>query len=158
MANIGKLFALGLTASAAIAAGAIIAPHEGKELTVYVDPVGVLTSCYGHTGAELTLGQTFTEAECFEQLAVDVAKFDKAVRDMTAGTGISDQELAAYISLSYNVGLGNFRTSTLRRKLHAGDRVGACNELSRWVYAGGKKLNGLVTRREAERKLCLSGI
>ncbi|WP_405045477.1 glycoside hydrolase family protein [Pseudomonas aeruginosa] len=48
--------------------------------------------------------------------------------------------------------------STLLRKLNAGDVRGACAELSRWVYAGGKKLGGLVRRRAAERELCEIGL
>ena len=65
---------------------------------------------------------------------------------------------AALGSFVYNVGAGNFQSSTLLRKAKAGDLVGACNELPRWVYAKGQKLNGLVRRREAERQLCLEGL
>lgn len=67
-------------------------------------------------------------------------------------------EHAAYLSFIYNVGVGAFADSTLRVKLFKGDRRGACNELSRWVYADGKKLAGLVKRREAERQVCLKDL
>ena len=71
---------------------------------------------------------------------------------------LTQGELDAYTSFAYNVGLGAFQTSTLLRKLKAGDRVGACNELRRWVYAKGRVLPGLVARRAAEEKMCLSGL
>ena len=70
---------------------------------------------------------------------------------------LSEQEHAAYLSFHYNVGAGNFRSSTLLRHLNAGERIEACKQLSRWVYAKGIKLPGLVARRAAERELCLHG-
>jgi lysozyme len=66
--------------------------------------------------------------------------------------------VAAYTSFTYNVGVGAFEKSTLLRKLNGGDRVAACNELPRWVYARGVKLPGLVNRRREEQALCLSGL
>jgi lysozyme len=69
-----------------------------------------------------------------------------------------DTRIAALTSFAYNVGIDNFRKSTLLRKLNAGDIVGACNELPRWNKAKGQVLPGLVKRREAERQLCLKGI
>jgi lysozyme len=60
------------------------------------------------------------------------------------------------VSFIYNVGSGNFQASTLRRKIKAGDLAGAANEFPRWVYGGGRRLPGLVRRREAERTLFLS--
>ncbi len=52
---------------------------------------------------------------------------------------------------------GNFRTSTLLRKINQGDIKGACDQLRRWTYAGGKQWKGLMTRREIEREICLWG-
>ncbi|EFC7736166.1 lysozyme, partial [Escherichia coli] len=54
-------------------------------------------------------------------------------------------------------GAGNFRTSTLLRKINQGDIKGACDQLRRWIYAGGKQWKGLMTRREIEREVCLWG-
>ncbi|ASO79311.1 lysozyme [Escherichia coli] len=55
------------------------------------------------------------------------------------------------------MGAGNFRTSTLLRKINQGDIKGACDQLRRWAYAGGKQWKGLMTRREIEREVCLWG-
>ncbi|EED0936390.1 lysozyme RrrD, partial [Escherichia coli] len=49
------------------------------------------------------------------------------------------------------------RTSTLLRKINQGDIKGACDQLRRWTYAGGKQWKGLMTRREIEREICLWG-
>jgi lysozyme len=67
---------------------------------------------------------------------------------------LTDGQKAAFLSFAFNVGNGNFCGSTLVRKANAGDMRGACAELSRWVYAGGKELPGLVRRRAAERAMC----
>ncbi|MDE3955691.1 glycoside hydrolase family protein, partial [Glaesserella parasuis] len=53
---------------------------------------------------------------------------------------------------------GTVSKSTFFRKIKSGDYVGACNELPKWVYSGGKKLRGLEIRREKEKALCLAGL
>ena len=77
---------------------------------------------------------------------------------ISAQVALPEPPRAALASFVYNVGEGNFARSTLLRKLNQGDLRGACHELSRWVYAGGRKLNGLVSRRATERELCLAGL
>lgn len=151
-----KLITLGLS-TAIVTSGAFIADHEGFVPGTYVDPVGIITSCYGHTDKTLKLGQKFTEQQCLEQLAKDLAKHDKEMLSYVK-VALSEQEHAAYLSFVYNVGSGNFSSSTLLKKLNNGDRVGACLQLTRWVYAKGIHLNGLVKRRNAEKDLCLSGL
>ncbi|MFG0453588.1 lysozyme [Shewanella sp. YQ_9] len=148
------LIAAGLS-GATLTGGVFIAEHEGRVLETYVDPVGILTSCYGHTDAELELGQFFTEQQCLAQLADDLDVAARQLHHYTVPVQLTDSEKAAYLSFIYNVGAEAFRTSTLRKKLLAGDHTGACNELSRWVYAKGEILPGLVKRRSAERELCL---
>ncbi len=70
---------------------------------------------------------------------------------------IPETTRGALYSFVYNVGAGNFRTSTLLRKINQGDIKGACDQLRRWTYAGGKQWKGLMTRREIEREICLWG-
>lgn len=151
-----KLLALGLS-SALATTGMFVAEHEGLVLGTYVDPVGILTSCYGHTGKELKLNQKFTEAQCLDQLAKDLSKHDKEMMRYVK-VPLSDEEHSAYLSFSYNVGVGNFKSSTLLKLLNKEKRVEACNQLTNWVFAKGKKLKGLVNRREEEKNLCLSGL
>lgn len=155
-----KLIALGLTVGLATA-GAVISEHEGLVLGTYVDPVGILTSCYGNTGLDssgekLQRGKVYTESECLMQLAGDLVHFEKDINRLVK-VPISNKERAAYISFIYNVGVNNFKSSTLLKKLNSGDRTAACNELSKWVYAKGFKLPGLIKRREKEKEMCLDG-
>ena len=130
----------------------VVTYYEGKVNRSYVDPVGVLTSCYGHTGPELKPGQTFTDEQCLAQLEADLTKH--AIALDCVRTPLTDGQKAAFLSFAFNVGNGAFCSSTLVRKANTGDMPGACSELSKWVYAGGKQLPGLVKRRAAERALC----
>ena len=147
------LLAMGLS-GALLTGGVLVAQQEGLVLGTYVDPVGIVTACFGQTGPEFELGQRFSEQECLAMLAEDLDVFDRQLTNQVR-VPLTDSERAAYLSFMYNVGAQNFSDSTLRKKLLRGDRIGACNELSRWVYAKGKKLQGLVNRRETERQLCL---
>jgi lysozyme len=143
-----------------IGAAALVLPFvarwEGTIPKTYRDPVGILTACTGHTGPELRMGQTWTQAECEEMLAGDLLTAARGVQDCVTEP-LSDQELAAYTSFAFNVGTSAFCGSTLLVKLNAGDHVGACEEISKWIYAQGVRLQGLVNRRAAERSLCLAG-
>ncbi|MGQ7245471.1 lysozyme [Salinicola sp. V024] len=146
----------------AIAGGAmgillLIVPwFEGTEMQSYQDAVGVWTVCTGHTG-DVTAGMTATPAQCEAFLRSDLGVALSAVDDLVT-VDIPETTRASLGSFVFNVGRGAFAGSTLLKKLNAGDIVGACNQLPRWVYAGGKRLRGLVTRRAEERSLCLMGV
>ncbi|AQU84931.1 MULTISPECIES: lysozyme [unclassified Halomonas] len=148
--------AIGATAGALSIATAVVSYYEGYRPTAYRDPVGIATICYGHT-ATARMGQTHSQERCTELLQADLGHAFSAV-DRRAQVELPPPTRAALASFVYNVGEGAFARSTLLRKLNAGDLRGACNELSRWVYAGGKQLNGLIKRRATERELCLAGI
>lgn len=143
-------------AAAAALAVSTVAFYEGKVNHTYVDPVGVLTSCYGHTGPGLRKGQAFSDEQCLAQLQADLVKHAAALECVKRP--LTDGQKAAFLSFAFNVGNSAFCGSTLVRKVNAGDMPGACAELSRWTYAGGKQLPGLVNRRAAERKLCEAGL
>tara|TARA_B100000700_G_scaffold161345_1_gene178662 strand:- start:26475 stop:26999 length:525 start_codon:yes stop_codon:yes gene_type:complete len=153
--NKARLVALGLSGVVA-ATGITIARYEGKELVGYIDPVGVVTSCYGHTRLA-EVGKVYTDAECLELLAEDLEEHNQQLMQVVS-VPLSRGEHIAYLSFHYNVGAGNFRRSSLLKLLNSGHRVRACNELQRWIYAGGRKLNGLIDRRDHERQLCLKGV
>jgi lysozyme len=130
----------------------LIAHFEGTVYRTYRDPIGILTSCTGHTGPELMMGQTWTQEQCDQQLYGDLMKHAPALD--CVHRPLTDGQKAAFLSFAFNVGNGNFCKSTLVRKANAGDMPGACAELSRWTLAGGKELPGLVRRRAAERAMC----
>ncbi|MGQ5735321.1 lysozyme [Serratia sp. IR-2025] len=147
-----KLLAAVGGGSMAIAA-VLIPSLEGVEYKPYRDVVGVLTVCYGHTGADILPGKTYTEAECKALLDKDLVPFARSV-ERSVKVPASEYQKAALISFSYNVGVKAFETSTLLKKLNAGDSRGACDELRRWNKAGGKVWKGLINRREVEREIC----
>lgn len=154
--SLKRRLAVGATAGALSIATAVVSYYEGYRPSAYRDPVGIPTICYGHT-AGVELGQTHSQAECKALLAGDLGIAFAAV-DRRVDVALPPKRRAALASFVYNVGETQFAGSTLLRKLNAGDIRGACNELSRWVYAIGRKLAGLVKRRATERELCLAGL
>lgn len=141
-------------AGAAALAVALVVHFEGTVYQVYRDPIEILTACTGHTGPELKMGQTFTKAQCQAMLDEDLLKHAKALECVSKP--MTDGQKAAFVSFAFNVGNQAFCRSTLARLANLGRFAEACAELSRWVYADGKKLPGLVRRRAAEREVCES--
>lgn len=137
---------------------ALIRHFEGLRLATYVDPVGLPTIGYGHTGPGVIPGLRITRAVADRLLADDLAEAEAAVGRLPGLAPTSDRA-AALVSFAFNVGAGNFAASTLARKLAAGDIAGAAAEFARWVHGTvrGRKvvLPGLVRRRAAERALFL---
>lgn len=142
------------TAGGAMAIAAVLIPSlEGVEYKPYRDVVGVLTVCHGHTGPDIIPDKTYTEAECKAMLDKDLQPFARSV-ERSVKVPASEYQKAALISFSYNVGVKAFESSTLLKKLNAGDSRGACDEMRRWNKAGGKVWKGLINRREVEREIC----
>ncbi|MFV9065683.1 lysozyme [Serratia fonticola] len=142
----------------AIAIAAVLVPDlEGVRYEPYRDVVGVLTVCYGHTGADIVIGKRYTSGECKALLDKDLVPFARSV-ERSVKIPASEYQKASLISFSYNVGVKAFESSTLLRKLNAGDSEGACDEMRRWNKAGGKVWKGLINRREVEREICNWGL
>jgi lysozyme len=146
--------AAGAVAIAMAAALALGVKFEGERLQAYHDPVRIPTMCRGHT-AGVRLGDVATPAECEALAQTDTLDALRTVSQLVT-VELNNNELVAYTDFVYNVGAEKFRTSTLLRKLNAGDRAGACKELLRWVYADSKMLPGLVKRRQVEYRLCIT--
>jgi lysozyme len=133
--------------------GVLITDQEGIKYTPYLDPIGIPTVCAGVTGPDVVMGKTYTKQECDSLLYKHMQPAIKAV-DSSVKVPLNDYQKASLYSFTYNVGVGAFKSSTLLRKLNQGDIPGACDQLKRWTYAGGKQWKGLITRREVERQLC----
>ncbi|WP_277850053.1 lysozyme [Moellerella wisconsensis] len=157
MAKIPKKIAVAIGSGVIGLSVAMISLFEGVEHKPYKDVVGVTTVCYGHTGSDIVYGKTYTEEECLALLEKDLSKVRNGI-DPLIKVDISDETRAALYSFTYNFGVGAFSRSTLLKKLNAGDIDGACNELNRWIYAGGKQWKGLITRREIEKAVCLGSL
>lgn len=135
---------------------ALIEHFEGYYPSVYLDPVGVRTQCYGATGVELLeLPPVATKEQCEAQLRRSLAKrYEPPVRELRLG---SQHRFDATVSIVYNVGAGILaRGRSLGDALRARDWPRAADAFRLYVYAGGRVLPGLVRRREAERALFLT--
>lgn len=153
--NVGKGAVIGVAGFFAIVAG-IVQPWEGRELRAYHDIVGALTICDGDTN-NVTPGMVETPAGCDKRLFDNLAAYEAGL-DRCLSVAVPAKVKAAFISWTYNVGVGAACGSTLVRKANAGDVVGACNELPRWNRAGGRVVRGLANRRAAEQAQCLEGL
>lgn len=150
--NKKKRVAAATLVASTIALGTI-ALHEGYRGTAYRDPVGIPTIGYGETKG-VKMGDTTTPKKALEQLRISADEHGQGMaRCITVP--LSQGEYDAYLSFTYNVGVGSFCRSTLVKKLNAQDYLGACAELLRWNKAGGRVLNGLTKRRKAEYDLCM---
>ncbi|WP_373278392.1 lysozyme [Shimwellia blattae] len=129
---------------------------EGVRYRPYQDVAGIRTVCYGHTGKDIIPGKTYSQAECDELLSHDLATVARQIAPYIR-VPVPETTRGALYSFVYNVGVGNFKTSTLLRKINQGDIHGACDQLRRWTYASGRQWQGLITRREIERQVCLWG-
>lgn len=131
----------------------LIKHYEGFSPVVYVCPAGYPTVGYGHLvrgGEDFSAGVTEEQAE--QLLIKDVGSAERAVLRLVR-VPLSDGQFDALVSFTYNLGAGALQRSTLRTKLNRGEYDVAAVELLRWVYAGGRKLKGLVRRRRAELAL-----
>lgn len=109
---------------------------------------------YGSTGHGIAKGVVWTAQEAEARLEADVIRFAAGVASAVAGGAATAQgEFDAMVSLAYNIGLGNFKTSTVLRKHRAGDKAGAANAFTAWNKAAGHVMTGLTRRREAEAAL-----
>lgn len=141
------------------AAAAFVAGWEGLYLSTYKDIVGVPTVCYGET-IDVKPDDHYTAAECKAMLLTRLMDdyYTPMLKCVPEVAKLPDRPAIAFLSLTYNVGVGAFCGSTLAKKIKAGDIRGACNELPKWNRAGGRVVQGLVNRRADELKLCLEGL
>lgn len=132
-----------------------IRSHEGCLLTAYQDIGGMMTCGWGSTGPDIHQGTIWTQEQANARLEQDVARFQAAVDDLVK-VSISQNQEAALISFAYNLGAHALASSTLLRKLSAGDMAGAAAEFQRWDHAGGREVLGLLKRRQDEAALFLA--
>jgi lysozyme len=132
----------------------ILKQFEGFRSKAYLDSVGVPTIAWGHTKG-VKLGMKCDEEQGEKWLKEDIEPLENYLN--TIPELDTQGKFDACIDFCYNLGIGNFKSSTLLKKIKnkASDSE-ICKQFRRWVYAGGKKLTGLVRRREAECELWIS--
>lgn len=108
---------------------------------------------WGSTGPDIKPGVVWTQQQCNDRLAQDIASFAIRVAGAIGTAPTSQHQFDAMVSFAYNVGVGNLASSTLLKRHKAGDFAGAQQQFALWDKAAGKILPGLVRRRAAEAAL-----
>ena len=129
---------------------AIIKKFEGLRLKAYKCPAGVYTIGYGHT-ENVNADSEISELMADQILRKDLQNFEQAINDLDLP--LLQCEFDALVSFVFNIGIGNFNKSTLKKLLLQKKFFYAAKEFDKWVFAGGKKLPGLQSRRTKERKI-----
>lgn len=110
---------------------------------------------YGHTGSNIKLGMTITQAQADAYFNLDIMRFEKTVRE-AVDEPLTQGQFNALVSFAFNVGVGAFLKSTMLKKLNVGDYKGAAGEFTKWNKAGGRVVDGLTRRRAAEKAMFLA--
>lgn len=172
----------GMSAGVILSILFLISPWEGEVKdkdgmhVAYIDKLGrgdPITYCNGLTGKDFRgvipkAGDKYSQADCDYMMALRVKGFEQDVSSSVSKYNspiakvnnkfVSEYQKAAIISFAYNVGINNFRNSTLLKLLNAGKHGAACDELTKWVYANGKILKGLINRRSQEYQWCMGEV
>lgn len=135
----------------------LIKQFEGLELHPYQDVVGVWTIGYGATygldRSRVTGDHPVVTEEQAEALLVrDVGRFERSVERLVT-VPIDDWQKGALVSFAFNLGAGALQSSTLLKRVNGDEWEDVPNQFMRWVFAGGRKLPGLIRRRAAEAEL-----
>lgn len=147
-----------VTAGVLALATPFIAKWEGVETKAYRDIVGIPTVCYGETRG-VKMGDTYTEEQCYAMLEKSVGEYYQGLLPYITNPDVPIGVRASLTELAYNVGVQTVGTSTMMKLANQGKYVAACNELRKWVKAGGKTVKGLENRRQDSKvQLCMRGI
>ena len=151
----GKVLKVGYKPTTVSARGIeLIKQHEGLMLDAYPDPGtggDPWTIGYGHTGPDVIQGMEITEEEAEMLLKEDLEYFEKQVCNLI-NIRLTQEEFDAIVSFTYNVGPGNLKSSTFRRRINAGENKAICfkEEFPKWIKGGNGPMPGLVKRRQSE--------
>lgn len=130
----------------------LIKRYEKLALRTYICPAGYPTIGYGHV-VKIAEAESFkngiTESQADVFLEVDVAVAERAVLRLITAP-LTDGQFDALVAFTFNLGSGALQRSTLRRKVNREEHDDVPAELMKWVWAGGRKLNGLIRRRKSE--------
>lgn len=138
----------------------LIKQFEGLSLKAYLCPAGIWTIGYGATfyqnGQRVKQGDVINQETANLLLKFHVSTFEKSVDSLT-NDNITQTQFDALVSFCYNVGISNFRSSTLLKKINKNTLDESIkSEFKKWVFADGKKIKGLEYRRDAEANLYFS--
>ena len=127
---------------------ALIKKFEGCELEAYQCSAGVWTIGYGHT-KDIVQGMTISKEQAEEMLVDELHEYENYINKYVT-VALSQNQFDALVSWVYNLGPANLKASTLLKVLNQGKYEDVPAQIKRWNKAGGKVLEGLIRRREAE--------
>lgn len=133
----------------------IIKRFEGFSPTIYICPAGYPTIGYGHVvlpGERHRFNSSITQTAAAELLRRDVRMAESAVVRLITSP-LADGQFDALVSFTFNLGAGALQRSSLRKKVNRGEHGDVPVELKKWVWSAGRKLPGLMRRRQAEGAL-----
>lgn len=159
----GRIFAAllgaGVAGPSAYVASDLTAESEGIVLIPHADPVGLQTICIGHLVKKgEVVKSSYTLDECIEIFTKDWKEHEAALDKVVKVEYKSPWMKGALTDFTINKGIGNVSSSTLLKNLNAKKYDEACEQLSRWVYAKGKLLPGLVIRASKQYKYCMGEV
>jgi len=126
----------------------LIQKFEGCELEAYQCSAGVWTIGYGHT-KNVIEGMTITKEQAEQMLVDELHEYENYINEYVT-TALSQNQFDALVSWVYNLGPANLKASTMLKVLNSGKYEDVPAQMKRWNKAGGKVLEGLIRRREAE--------
>lgn len=143
-------------------AGLLCRQYEGLHLKPYLCPAGVPTIGYGATFYENGLKVTMKDAPITKERAEELLKFHLKRSFLPTVIKLcptldTEEKAAAILDFAFNLGTGNLKASTLRKRILASEWAAVPNELRKWNKAGGKILKGLTLRRDSEVALFVLG-
>ncbi|WP_242148947.1 lysozyme [Sphingomonas sp. BAUL-RG-20F-R05-02] len=156
----------GALSAVSVAALALATPaleqDEGKRNTGYLDIARIPTECFGHTGPEVRVGVTRSDAYCQAKLAGDAETHLRGVLACTPTLTDRRYQLAAATRTAFNIGVSAFCGSTIAKRFNARDWRGGCDAMLAWNKArvNGRPVvvTGLAKRRTRERAMCLTDL
>lgn len=138
-----------------------IEAQESLSLVAYPDPISrgdPYTIGYGATGNGITKGTVWTQQQANEDLCSRLEYTYKPALDACVKVSVNVNQIAAMLSLMYNIGIHAFQNSTMVRLLNAGDVHGTAAQFLVWDKAGGNTIQGLLNRRYREQKLFMESV
>ena len=126
----------------------LIKHFEGCELEAYKCPAGVWTIGYGHIKG-VSEGMSITQEQAEQMLLDELKEYENYINELVV-VDLSQNQFDALVSWVYNLGPANLSASTMLKVLNSGEYEDVPAQMKRWNKAGGKVLEGLIRRREAE--------
>lgn len=134
----------------------LVQHFEGCRLQPYICPAGHPTIGWGHLILPREHFTSISQGEADALLELDMGRIAASVADLVT-VPLTERQFGALVSFAFNLGVGNFRASTLRRVVNRGEHSAVPAQFKRWVYVNGVRSRGLVRRREAEAALYSTG-